>query len=362
MPSLRRGSGQGIGSLGTIRNFVSVLREISFDDVRDDAETPPRLLALAPDVVTARRLGTRLTGPEGELAVMARELNAPLADLGRFDAVVVFDPERTGAALRARDRLPAEGGQAPVLPYEGADLEDEPAIERLRSLLVRRLPDRAPAFGRAFPPFRTAAAKAVVDETARANAQFALVSNIPAVVPIVGSLAAAGADFLVLTKNQLMMMFKIAAIHGRDLHDQRGLFQELIPVVGAGFVWRTVARGAASFIPLAAGTIPKVAIAYAGTLSTGRAADFFYRTNRRPSRDQIQGYYRQAVEAARKLPLPLPGGNGPASVPAEGEASPDRNVTELEGGSPPGAEPRRIGPTGGAVERPDQSKETLPNG
>lgn len=357
MPSLRSGAGKGIGSLGTIRNFVSVLREISFDDVRDEAETPPRLLVLAPDVATARRLGTSLTGAGGELAVMARELNAPLADLGRFDGVVVFDPERTGAAARARDRLPVEGGEAPVLPFDGADLEDESAIERLKSVLVGRLPDRAPAFGRAFPPFRAAAAKSVVDETARANAQFALVANIPAVVPIVGSLASAGADFLVLTKNQLMMMFKLAAIHGRDLHDQRGLFQELIPVVGAGFVWRTVAREAASFIPLAAGTIPKVAIAYAGTLSTGRAADFYYRTNRRPSRDQIQGFYRQAVEAARKLPLPLPGGNGSS---AQRTPPDDRPENGVDGASAAGSVPRRIGPVGTAPQRTENGPGTPP--
>jgi uncharacterized protein (DUF697 family) len=353
MPSLRRGSGPGIGSLGTIRNFVSVLREISFDDVRDEAETPPRLLVLAPDVPTARRLGLRLTGPTGELAVMARELNAPLAELGRFDAVIVFDPDRTGAVARARDRLPVEGGEAPVLALDGENPEDESALERLRMLLVSRLPDRAPAFGRAFPPFRAAAAKAVVDETARANAQFALVSNIPAVVPIVGSLASAGADFLVLTKNQLMMMFKIAAIHNRDLHDQRGLFQELIPVVGAGFVWRTIAREAASFIPFAAGTIPKVAIAYAGTLSTGRAADFYYRTNRRPSRDQIEGFYRQAVDAARKLPLPLPGGAEPESSANEVAAASEPQQNGAEGRSGPGSVPRRIGPPAVAADRPE---------
>lgn len=351
MPPLRRPSGPGVGSLGTVRTFFSVLREISFDDVRDEAETPPRLLVLAPDVPTARRLGTRLTGPGGELAVMARELNAPLADLGRFDAVVVFDPERTGAASRARERLPAEGAAAPILPLGGNDPEDEAALDRLRSALVGRLLDRTPAFGRAFPAFRAAAAKAVVDETARANAQFALVSNIPAVVPIVGSLASAGADFLVLTKNQLMMMFKIAAIHGRDLHDQRGLFQELIPVVGAGFVWRTLAREAASFIPLAAGTIPKVAIAYAGTLSTGRAADVFYRTNRRPSRDQIEGFYRQAVDAARKLPLPLPGRDDAATE--DGRRSGDRRENAAPGDSLAGPAPRRIGPPGAPSERPE---------
>lgn len=318
MPFVRSRSGQRGGSLGAVRNFVAVLREISFDDVRDDAETPPRLLVLAPDVPTARRLGTGLTGPEGELATMARELNAPLAELGRFDAVVVFDPERTGAAGRARDRLPVEAAQAPVVPVDGSDPNDGAALERLRARIVDRLPERAPAFGRAFPSFRGVAAKTVIDDTARANAQFALVSNIPAVVPIVGSFAAAGADFLVLTKNQVMMMFKIAAIHGRDLHDQWGIMQELVPVVGVGLAWRTVAREAASFIPLAAGTIPKVAIAYAGTLSTGRAADYFYRTKRRPSKDQIQGFYRQAVEAARGLPLP--GGENRATAQAASPA------------------------------------------
>ena len=315
----RSGSAQRGGSLGAVRNFVAVLREISFDDVRDDAETPPRLLVLAPDVPTARRLGTGLTGPEGELATMARELNAPLAELGAFDAVVVFDPERTGAAGRAQDRLPVEAAQAPVLPLDGSDPDDGAALERLRGRILDRLPERAPAFGRAFPSFRAVAAKTVINDTARANAQFALVSNIPAVVPIVGSFAAAGADFLVLTKNQVMMMFKIAAIHGRDLHDQWGIMQELVPVVGVGLAWRTVAREAASFIPLAAGTIPKVAIAYAGTLSTGRAADYFYRTKRRPSKDQIQGFYRQAVETARSLPLP--GGENRAIGAADGNPS-----------------------------------------
>ena len=306
---MARAHGQRVGTLGTIRNFVSVLREMSFDEVRDQAETPPRLLVIGPEHATARRLGLDLTGPEGELAVIAREVNAPLGDLGHFDAVVVFDPNRTGSAARARDRLPVEGGPAPVFEFTGMGPGDVGALERLRTLLVTRLPDRAQAFGRAFPAFRPAAAKAVIDETAKANAQFALVSNIPAVIPVVGALAAAGADFLVLTKNQVLMIFKVAAIHGRDLRDQWGILRELVPVLGAGLFWRTVAREAASFVPLAAGTIPKVVIAYAGTLSAGRAADFYYRTQRKPTRAQMHGYYRQAAEAVRKLSLPLPGGS-----------------------------------------------------
>ena len=316
MPRGGRAIAQRVGPVGTMRTFLSVLREVSFDDVRDEAELEPRLLVLAPDEETARLIGAALVGAENGRAVTARALDARLDAPERFDAVVVHDPERTGAAARVRERLPMEGGPPPVFAAPGGGADDDAALESLRRTITSRLPDRAPAFGRAFGPFREAATRAVIDETAKANAQFALISNIPAVVPIVGSFAAVGADFLVLTKNQVLLMFKIAAIHGRDLHDQWGIIRELTPVVGAGLFWRTVAREAASFIPLAAGTIPKVAIAYAGTVSVGRGADFYYRTSSKPSRDQVQGYYRQAVEAVKKLPLGLPGGDD-ASVDAD---------------------------------------------
>ncbi|MFM9107006.1 MAG: hypothetical protein ACKOWF_09950, partial [Chloroflexota bacterium] len=146
-----------------------------------------------------------------------------------------------------------------------------------------------------------AAAKVPIDDTAVANAQFALVSNIPAILPIVGGLAAAGADFIVLTKNQVMMIYKLAAIYGRDLHDQTRIIQEIAPVVGVGFAWRTLAREAAGFLPFAAGTVPKVAVAYAGTAVAGRAAEFYYRTNRKPSQEQVRQYAQQARDSMGKF-------------------------------------------------------------
>ncbi|HEV2109514.1 MAG TPA: hypothetical protein VGR16_14740, partial [Thermomicrobiales bacterium] len=91
--------------------------------------------------------------------------------------------------------------------------------------------------------------------------------------------------------------------HGRDLGDQFGIIREMVPVVGAGLAWRTVAREAASFVPFAAGTIPKVAIAYVGTHSVGRAADFYYRFGRKPDRDQMKEYYKQAANRVRSLPF-----------------------------------------------------------
>lgn len=309
MPSLGRPKGQRMGSIGTIRNFISVLREMSFDDVRRDAERLPRILVMAPDAQTASALGMRLTGEANAGGVTTADFRQEPLDLQRFDVVVVYDPEETERVSDLRRRIHTEGGPAPVFGLPGRRPEDEQAIEDLRVKVAARLPDLAPALGRAYPAFRPAAVKAVIDEAAKANAQFALVSNIPAVIPIVGSLAAVGADFLVLTKNQLLMLFKVAAIHGRDLHDQWGIMREMMPVVGAGLFWRTVAREAASFIPLAAGTIPKVAIAYAGTVSAGRVADFYYRFGRKPASFEVQGFYRQAAEAVRNLPLPLVGGD-----------------------------------------------------
>ena len=147
---------------------------------------------------------------------------------------------------------------------------------------MKRNAERAPAFGRALPAFRAAAAKQVIDETSAANAQFSLVSNIPTILPIIGNIAAAGADFIVLTKNQVMMLYKLAAVFGRDLRDQRGILQDVLPVVGAGLLWRTAARQAATWLPFAAGTIPKLAIAYVGTMAVGRAAEFYYRTGLSP--------------------------------------------------------------------------------
>ena len=52
----------------------------------------------------------------------------------------------------------------------------------------------------------------------------------------------------------------------RDLRDQRTILQDVLPVVGAGLLWRTAARQAVTRSPFAAGTIPsEVAIAYVGT-------------------------------------------------------------------------------------------------
>jgi uncharacterized protein (DUF697 family) len=262
------------------------------------------LLIVGPTAEEARRLGLVLTGPEGQFATIVRAADEPVETAGRVDAAVVWDPQRSGAQSRVADALRYESPPVPIFAFAGTGAEQTSALQQLREDIVKRTGERALAYGRALPAFRATAAKQIVDETSLANAQFSLVSNLPTVIPVVGSIAAAGADFIVLTKNQVMMLYKLAAIHGRNLHDQRAILQEVLPVVGAGLAWRTIAREAASLLPFAAGTIPKVAIAYVGTMAVGRAADFYYRTGMRPNREQMDQFRRQAVELMRHLDLP----------------------------------------------------------
>lgn len=295
---------QKFGALDSMRTMLGVLREVSLDEIREQAEMAPRLLIVGTTTDDALRLGSAVSGPEGQTASIFRTVDEPIEALGRIDAAVVWDPERTGAGSRVAEALRFESPPVPIIRFEGFGPDDRRAVDRLRADIVKRNADRAPAFGRALPAFRPAAAKQVIDETSMANAQFSLVSNIPTILPIVGNIAAAGADFIVLTKNQVMMLYKLAAVFGRDLRDQRGILQDVLPVVGAGLLWRTVAREATALLPFAAGTIPKVAIAYAGTTAVGRAAEFYYRTGLKPTRSQMDQFARQAKESIRDLDLP----------------------------------------------------------
>jgi uncharacterized protein (DUF697 family) len=304
MPFFRKAGGSGLGALGTIQTTYSVLTEISFDDVREEALRVPRMLFIGPNDELAYSTLWMLTGIERSDTVKVVGSERDAGDLTRYDVVLVYDPQKAGTADAVRTRL--ERSDSPTQVFEilngAAPSGAGNAAQQLRQAITDSIPERAPAIGRAYPAFREAAVKTVVDDTASANAQFALIANVPSIIPVIGSLMSVGADVVVLTKNQLMMVYKIAAINGKDLNNQVVILKELLPVVGAGFFWRTAAREATSFLPFAAGSIPKVVIAFTGTVAAGWAADFYYRKGRKPSYDQVRQYVREASEAALSLP------------------------------------------------------------
>src|SRR5687768_5848508 len=154
---------QRFGALDSVRTMLGVLREVSLDEIREQAESAPRLLIVAPTTDEARRLGLALTGPEGQFATIYRAVDEPIDAVGRIDAAVVWDPERTGAGSRVAEALRFESPPVPIVRFEGSGPEDQDAIERLRADIMKRNADRAPAFGRVVPAFRPAVAKQVID-------------------------------------------------------------------------------------------------------------------------------------------------------------------------------------------------------
>lgn len=82
-----------------------------------------------------------------------------------------------------------------------------------------------------------------------------------------------GADFPVLTLNQIRMVMRIAAAHGEEIDRER--IPEVLSVIGAGLGFRTVARQFAGGLP-GLGWALKGGIAYAGTRALGEAAAAYF--------------------------------------------------------------------------------------
>lgn len=313
MANTRRGLARFRTGIPAVGDLFSVVRELSFDTLRDEAQLPPRLLLVGSDHDLLEALRDPLAGEGGANFIDIALVDELPSYLDTYDGIVLINltqAERNNATIRQLLNGVETGGRTltfQIPPTVGATA-DAPVphelLDDLRGRIVTRLAHRQLALGRYLPAFRKQAAAAVIGQTSRANAEFALLSSLPALIPVVGNLMAVGADFLVLTKNQLMLIYKLAALHGRDLDQPWRIYGEMLPVVGAGILWRTVAREMINLIPFAAGTIPKVLVAYAGTAVAGQAASFYYVQGERPSSEQFKEFYARAAELARNLPLP----------------------------------------------------------
>src|SRR5262249_56884703 len=129
-------------------------------------------------------------------------------------------------------------------------------------------PELRIALARQLVPLREPFFADIIEETARANAMYALTTGVAEAVPVL-DVPLNLADIVVLTKNQLVMSYRIALAAGKK-GTARELVGEVLGVVGGGFLFGQGARQLVGLIPLA-GIGPKVGVAYAGTLAIGRA-------------------------------------------------------------------------------------------
>ncbi len=156
------------------------------------------------------------------------------------------------------------------------------------------------AVGRRLPALRESVAAKLTRDAANNALKVALASavvdHIPVVGIVLGAFASAG-DMVAITGIQMMLLLHIQAAYGKDPDVQR--MWQLLPVIGGGFGWRTLARELVGFVPVA-GIAIKGAIAYAGTIVVGESATFFLQHGHHMSKTDAKKIYdRTKADAMR---------------------------------------------------------------
>jgi uncharacterized protein (DUF697 family) len=134
-------------------------------------------------------------------------------------------------------------------------------VEELAGVIAARLGDDAVGLAARVPALREAVCEALVDRFSRLNGIVGVAIFIP------------GADFPVLTLNQIRLVLRLAAAHGVELDQSR--VPEVLATVGAGLGLRTFARTILGVVPVA-GFAVRGAVAYGGTKALGEAASRYF--------------------------------------------------------------------------------------
>jgi uncharacterized protein (DUF697 family) len=275
--------------LGSTLHWLRLVREIDLRHVRREVEAP-MTVRLVGDPRAARRLAPLLSSPSDEASASVIHLAPealPEAGATRTVTVLAVPAGETEPELRRQIERWRSSGQPLLMAvlddarYAASDEEVEAGRIFLPSLpgadaLARRLApalmdvvehenERA-ALGRAVPALRSAAVDRLIEDTSRANALYAATTGLAEFVPVL-AVPLTAADLVVLTKNQLVMAYRIALVAGKQGRPM-DVLGEMLSVVGGGLFFRQVARELVGLIPIL-GWLPKVAIAYAGTRVIG---------------------------------------------------------------------------------------------
>jgi uncharacterized protein (DUF697 family) len=159
-------------------------------------------------------------------------------------------------------------------------------------------PERRVGLARQIPALRPKVYNALIEETARANAGYAFSTGLAEIIPLLDIPLAIG-DIVVLSKNQLMMSYRIALAAGKTAQPSE-LVGEIAGVLGGGLLFRQVARQLVGLVPVI-GLVPKVAVAYGGTWAIGRAVALWASEGRILGSAAIRKLSREGVARGRRF-------------------------------------------------------------
>jgi uncharacterized protein (DUF697 family) len=134
-------------------------------------------------------------------------------------------------------------------------------IDEIARAVAERLGEAGTGLAAKLPVLREPLSQVLIEKFSRRNGLIGAAFFVP------------GADFAVLTLNQIRLVLRLAAAHGVEIDQQR--LPEVLATIGAAFGFRAVARRLLGAIPVA-GWVVKGGIAYAGTRALGEAAHRYF--------------------------------------------------------------------------------------
>jgi uncharacterized protein (DUF697 family) len=134
-------------------------------------------------------------------------------------------------------------------------------VDEIAAAVAARLGESGTALAARLPVLREHVCRALIERFSRQNGIVGAAFFVP------------GADFALLTLNQIRLVLRLAAAHGVEIDQSR--LPEVLATLGAGLGFRALARQAVGVIPVA-GWVVKGGIAYAGTRALGEAAHRYF--------------------------------------------------------------------------------------
>lgn len=288
--------------VGGPTDFWKVLKSVSVAEIAREANRPITIAIVGPPDRRALAIAA-LYAPDSNVAPNDEAKSLALPEQPFVQA---FDSTSTEAGF------PTQPGVFDFVIDVGTEREDAPDGILIYSVVelggwdnaLDRIFEDQPhltlPLARNFPAFRKRAAQRIIGQTATANAQFSLVTGIAEAIPITAILLPVNAlsDIVILTKNQTMMVLRLAAAHGLPI-DYKSRMKEVGPILANAFGWRAIARELVGAVP-GVGFVARAMISYAGTATVGKAAQLYYETGETVTAGQMKRLYREAYETGQE--------------------------------------------------------------
>jgi uncharacterized protein (DUF697 family) len=316
----------------TLARVWRIVKEVDLDGIRREAGRRAHVLVVGESTADADSLAIRLAQGQVDPTPYITAVDAPLAALGLrhlhpgghqapADAptlVVAITRGRELSAEMKAARKEWAAQQVPLLTVAVGTSEAEGTVHangHLARVAVDRLdadsfhhvmdglflaagPEARTSLARRFPVLRPRVFHAIIEDTARANAGYAFSTGLAEIVPILDLPLNIG-DIVVLTKNQLMMSYRLALAAGKNGRP-RELVGEIVGVLGGGLLFRQAARQLVGLLP-AIGLLPKVAVAYGGTWAIGKAVALWATGEGAVTKDRLRQLSREGVARGREV-------------------------------------------------------------